>query len=443
MALKDMRKKTDIQKLLDNPGSSGTVDIPAGEYEGNFIVSKSCTINGNGSVLWNSSGPVLVIAAENVTVNNIKIELTSDNIPYEQMVSVYCKYGDTKFSDVEINGMLLGIKGEEQYWGFPRIVDLGKLPAEREQSFALELYAPVEADIRGELYNVNLSADSLAVGFNTVTLTIGKIRSGSLLYGCIRIRSAVERKIIISGEIGGEDEPMSANYMLCSIQRDAPIRHSEMLERLDPVQLATMPEPEAETVESSYEPLDEAGTYGGESGGTEENVLIPSGKRIPLSMKQYKIELLYKSAKTDIDMDGYLFMLNSGGTVSSDKRMIFFGNDRSDCGSVHYLNAADKRAVFIDFGAVPKDVERMVMLFSIYGNKPDQLFSMLEDAEVSVLCENGVHMHMPLEKGIQCRTILALGFEKTGGVWEMISSGKGVSMSLADICRSYGVTVLS
>ena len=67
----------------------------------------------------------------------------------------------------------------------------------------------------------------------------------------------------------------------------------------------------------------------------------------------------------------------------------------------------------------------------------------LKDPEVSVLCENGVHMHMPLEKGIQCRTILALGFEKTGGVWEMISSGKGVSMALADICRSYGVTVLS
>lgn len=443
MAQNVSRTGTDIQKLLDSPDSSGQVNIPAGEYEGKFIVTKSCTVNGNGSVLWNSSGPVLVIAAENVTVKNIKVELTSDNIPYEQMVSVYCKYGDTKFSDVEINGMLLGIKGEEQYWGFPRIVDLGKLPAEREQSFALELYAPVEADIRGELYNVNLSADSLAVGFNTVTLTIGKIRSGSLLYGCIRIRSAVERKIIISGEIGGEDEPMSANYMLCSVQRDAPIRHSEMLERLDPVRLATMPEPEPETVESSYEPLDEAVTYGGESGGTEENVLIPSGKRIPLSMKQYKIELLYKSAKTEIDMDGYLFMLNGSGTVSSDRRMIYFRNDHSDCGSVHYLDAEDKRAMFIDFGTVPKDVERMVMLFSIYGSRPDQLFSMLEDAEVSVLCENGVHMHMPLEKGIQCRTILALGFEKTGGVWEMISSGKGVSMSLADICRSYGVTVLS
>ncbi len=139
-----MQENTDIQKLLDSPDSSGTVDIPAGEYEGKFIVTKSCTINGNGSVLWNSSGPVLVIAAENVTVNNIKIELTSDNIPYEQMVSVYCKYGDTKFSDVEINGMLLGIKGEEQYWGLPRIVDLGRIPAEREQSFALELYAPID-----------------------------------------------------------------------------------------------------------------------------------------------------------------------------------------------------------------------------------------------------------------------------------------------------------
>lgn len=139
MAQKESRDKTDIQKLLDNPGRSGVVDIPAGEYEGKFIVTKSCTVNGNGAVLWNSSGPVLVVAAENVTVNNIKIELTSDNIPYEQMVSVYCKYGDTKFSDTEINGMLLGIPGEEQYWGFPRIVSLGRLPAEREQSFTRPL----------------------------------------------------------------------------------------------------------------------------------------------------------------------------------------------------------------------------------------------------------------------------------------------------------------
>lgn len=443
MALRESRDKTDIQKLLDSPDSSGNVHLPAGEFEGKFIVTKSCTVNGNGAVLWNSSGPVLVVAAENVTVNNIKIELTSDNIPYEQTVSVYCKYGDTKFSDTEINGMLLGIPDEEQYWGFPRIVSLGRLPAEMEQSFALELYAPVEAEISGELYNVSLSADTLSAGFNTVTLTVGKVRSGSLLYGCIRIRSAVERKIIISGEIGDENEPMSAGYMLCSVQRDAPIRHSEMLERLDPVQLATFPEPEQEAVESVYEPIDEPVTYSGESGVREENVLIPSGKRLPLSMKQYKFELLWKSARTAIDMDGYLFMLNGGGTVSSDKRMIFFGNDRSDCGSVHYLNAADKRAMFIDFGAVPKDVTRMVLLFSIYGNKPDQLFSMLDGAEISILCENGVHMHMPLENGIQYRTVLALGFEKTDGVWEMISSGKGVAMSLADICRSYGVTVIS
>lgn len=432
----------DIQKLLDSPDGSGIVDLPAGEFEGKFIITKSCTVNGNGAVLWNSSGPILVVAAENVTVNNIKVELTSDNIPYEQMVSVYCKYGDTKFTDTEINGMLLGIPGEEQYWGFPHIISLGRLPAEREQSFALELYAPVDADISGELYNISLSADTLSAGFNTVTLTVGKVRSGSLLYGCIRIRSAVERKIIISGEIGSEDEPMSAGYMLCSVQRDAPIRHGEMLERLDPVRLATLPEPEQETVESSYEPIDEDQSRG-QGGYREENVLIPSGKRIPLSMKQYKIELLWKSARTDVDIDGYLFMLSGGGTVSSDKRMIFFGNDRSDCGSVKYLNAADKRAMYIDFGTIPRDVTRMVMLFSIYGNKPDQLFSMLDDAEISVLCENGVHMHMPLEKGIQCRTILALGFEKTDGVWEMISSGKGVAMSLADICRSYGVTVIS
>lgn len=441
--------ETDIQKLLDSPGGSGRVTLPPGEYEGKFIVNKSCTVDGGGAVLWNSSGPVLVINAENVTVENLKIELTSGNMPYEQQVSVYCRYPDTKFSDTEINGMLLGIPKEEQYWGLPKIVSLGRLPAEREQSFALELYAPAEAEISCGFHDVRLSADMLTEGFNTITLTVGKVRSGSSLYGYINVKSSVSgatRKIIVSGEIGGEDDPAPVSYMLCSAEREAPIRHSRIIENLDPARLAAMPEPEREEVEIPFEAIDEGGD---DDGYYEENVAVPNGKRIPLSIKQYKIELLYRTAhasgksRAKPDIDGYMFMLGSGGTVSSDRRMVFFGNERSECGSVRYLNAPDKRAMFVDFRLVPDDVTRMVLLFSIYGNDPSQLFSSVRDAEISVFCENGVHMHIPVENGINCRTILALGFEKTDGVWEMISSGKGVGMPLAEICRSYGVTIIS
>ncbi len=432
---------TDIQKLLDNPDRGGVVKLPPGEYEGKFIVRKSCVIDGSGAALWNSSGPVLIIDAKGVSVKNIKAELTSGNIPYEQQIAVYCRCPDTKFSDVEINGMLLGIPKEEQYWGLPRVVSLGRLPAEREQSFALELYAPMEAELSCGFHDIRLSADTLSAGFNTVTLTVGKVRSGSLLYGYIYVKSDVTRKIIVSGEIGGEDEPSPIGYMLCSVEREAPIRHSSMLENLDPVQLATMPDPEREKVEIPIEAIDEKS--GGQSGGYEENVTLPTGRRVPLSTKRYRIELRYSSSRTALDIDGYMFMLDGKGLVSSNKRMIFFGNERSECGSVRYLNSPDERAVLIDLAGLPDDVTRMILLFSIYGRDPSQVFSCLKGAEISVLCETGVHMHIPLENGINCRTILALGFEKTDGVWEMIPSGKGVGMPLEDICRSYGVTIVS
>lgn len=431
----------DIQKLLDNPDRNGVVALPPGEYEGGFIINQSCTVNGGGAVLWNSSGPVLVVNAEKVSINDIKVELTSDSIPYEQMISVYCRYTDTKFSDVEINGMLIGIPDEEQYWGLPDAVSLGRLPAEREQSFALELYAPAEAKIYCELHDIKLSQAELSKGFNTIALTVGKVRSGSLLHGYIYVKSAVTRKIIISGETGGEDEPSPIGYMLYSVDREAPVRHGEMLKSLDPVCLATMPEPAREEIRIPCEAADEQDT--GEDGYYEENVTISAGRRIPLSMRKYRIELLYRSARSKPDIDGYMFMLGKDSLVDSDRRMIFFGNERSSCGSVEYLNAPDKRAMFVDFSIVPKDVTKMILLFSIYGNDPSQLFSSLSEAEVSMLCENGVHMHLPLERNINCRTILALGFEKSDGIWEMIPSGKGVGMPLAQICRSYGVTVIS
>lgn len=439
--------ETDIQKLLDAPDGTGKVTIPPGEYGGKFIIRKSCVVDGGGAVLWNSSGPVLVIDAENVTIRNLNIELTGDNIPYEQQVSVYCRYPDTKFYDTEINGMLLGIPDEEQYWGLPKTVSLGKLPAEKERSFSLELYAPAEAELSCNFHDIRLSQDMLTKGYNNVALTVDKIRSGSLIYGYIFVKSAVTRRIIVSGETTDEPETPSAGYMLCSVEREAPIRHGKMLEGFDPVQLASMPEPEKEEVEIPIEAIDEGGAHG--DGYYEENVTLSSGKRIPLSMKMYRIELFCKKParlsgrRKSPDIDGYMFMLGVNRLVGSDRRMIFFGNDRSECGSVRYLNSDKERAMLVDFRTVPKDVTRMILLFSIYGDDPSLLFSSLGNAEISVLCENGVHMHLPLEDGINCRTILALGFEKTDGVWEMITSGKGVGMSLEEICRSYGVNVVS
>ena len=276
----------------------------------------------------------------------------------------------------------------------------------------------------------------LVQGYNSITVNVGKIRSGSVIYGSIIIKSAVERRIILCGT-AGDKNTFAEGETLYSVDREAPVAYAEMLKNLDLVQLATMPDPELETVEPEIEekkeePVDDS---------NGEDVLVASGKRVPIAPRQYKIELKGESV-LKMDIDAYLFMLGSNGRVVGDKSMIFFGNDHSACGSVTYLNAPDKRMMYVDFRRVPKDVNMMVLLFSIYGNNPTHLFDKLSDGEVSILCENGVNMHLPLADNIHQRTLLAVAFERTDGIWEMIPSGKGIGLSLEEICRGYGVTIV-
>ena len=428
-----------IQRLFDDVDNGGVIELPAGEFEGSFVVSKSCIVKGDRTVLWSVSGPVITVKAENTRLENIRIELTGDRLLPEQNVSVYCHYPDTKFEDVEVNGAVIGIPDEEQYWGIPKILSLGTLPAEQETSFSAEIYSPVDAEISCGIYDLTLSQSNIFAGYNSVSLTAGKLRSGSVLYGEILIKSAVTRKIIVSGIIGNQNEPLPRNFLLYSADRESPAKYKEMLENFDPVAVSAMPEPEPEQVSLKIEDINESEIPPDVQ---EENVFVESGMRIPLSPKKYRIELRYAASKINLDIDGYLFMLNDYGKVEKDTHMIFFGNDHSECGSVYYLNAPDKRAVVADFGMIPDEIKRMVLLFSIYGESAVQTFDKLVGGEISILCENGVHMHLRLDPNLNSRTILALGFERTDGIWELIPSGKGVAMPLEDICRSYGVTIV-
>lgn len=255
------------------------------------------------------------------------------------------------------------------------------------------------------------------------------------------------RKIIISGIIGESDEPSPQNYQLYSADRESPAAYKKMLENFDPVLVSTMPEPEPEQVTPAAERndsiiIEDINESEISPDVQEENVFITEGMRIPLAPKKYRIELRYTSSRSNLDIDGYLFMLGAYGRVEKNTDMIFFGNDHSECGSIYYLNAPDKRAVVADFGEIPERIKRMALLFSIYGESPMLTFDRLIGGEISVLCENGVHMHLRLDPRLNSKTVLALGFEKTDGIWELIPSGKGVAMPLADICRSYGVTVV-
>ncbi len=438
-----------IQKIIDGIQENGVAEIPEGEYEGPVIIGKSCTVKGNGSVvIWSASGPAVVVKAEKVRLENLKIEMTSDDLPPEKNISLCCR-PDTEFNNVELSGAAAGIPYEEQYWGLPKKLSLGIVPAEGTASFSFEVYVPVKAEIKCDMYGIALSADTLTEGANNISLTVTNIKSGMLIYGNIFIVSSatgIIRKIILNGITGDTVSPSPADALLFSFDANACEEHKKMLENFDPDSAV---EQNKENEYSEYVDIgegnihvEEINEYELNNNLREENIYITPNTSIPLAVKKYCIELGYSSSKIDLDIEGYMFMLGADGKVKNNSGMIFFGNVRSKCGSVLYIHDQDKRSMVVDIGAIPEDITRMVLIFSIYGKSPVQTFDKLVDGEVSILCENGVHMHLALEKNIRYRTILAIGFDKRDGIWELIPSGKGASMPLEDICRSYGVNII-
>lgn len=442
-----MHLAADICKMLENAEENGVIELPEGEFEGSFKINRSCTVKGKNTVLWSISGPVLTVNAERVRLEGLKIGLTGGKLPDNRNVSVFCRYKDTKFSNVEVNGAVIGIPDEENYWGLPKLLSMGNIPAEKENSFSFELYVPVNTEVKCDIYSVRLSQDYAFEGFNSISFIIDKLKSGSLIYGGISVISSVTgivRKIVLSGSASENCDAGNANYMLFSVNREAPSEYMKMLEEYDP-EAAAEETDESEQVSvpnESESRLSEINESEFNDDIREENVYLSPDMPIPIAPKKYCIELAYSSSKANLDIDGYLFMLGASGRVTDNSGMIFFGNDHSKCGSVRYINSSDKRAMVIDFAAVPPNVRRMVLLFSIYGQSPMQTFDKLVNSEISILCENGVHMHLRLDQHLRSRTILGLGFDNKDGIWELIPSGKAVGMELEDICRSYGVTII-
>ena len=62
-----------IQQKIDS--GNGIIILPPGEYQGPFFINHPCTVEGNGTTLWNRGETVLVVASAGVTLKNLRVEL--------------------------------------------------------------------------------------------------------------------------------------------------------------------------------------------------------------------------------------------------------------------------------------------------------------------------------------------------------------------------------
>ena len=160
----------------------------------------------------------------------------------------------------------------------------------------------------------------------------------------------------------------------------------------------------------------------------------------------------------DFDLDASAFLLGANGKVRRDEDFIFYGNLKSQDGSVRHTGdnltgegEGDDEVLIIDFTKVPADVQKIAVTVTIYeAEKRRQNFGQVSNAYVRVARiasaedTTGVEvLRFDLGEEFSVETALVVcEIYRYNGEWKFNAVGAGYQGGLAALCRSYGVDVV-
>lgn len=403
-----------IQEQFNSVSGSSFVLTPD-EYEGPLTVDRPCVIDGGRSTLWANSGPVLIVSAPNVTVKNLRIEVTGTPADSEGRIAIKTSDPYTRLENIEVHGDVVGLPQEAKSWELPGIISLGEFAANTENTFTVSLEVSAAAELDSMVKDLRISPTHLTAGRNSLTLTTDELRNNTILYGEIMVRSAVSRRIYVTGKA----------------LTDAPV-HDESLPVLSgptvplPVQMDAPPELIAPQV-SGAEPRTAA-----------------RGQRISVNeLQSSHIKFIYesKSSSPGIDIDSYCFALGANGKVSRDEDLIFFGNPETANCSIRTGSADSKPLALIDLDKVDPAVSRIAVCYSIYGDDPRQNFSGVSSPVIRIFGGEREMFRFELKDLSEEKTVVAAEVYRYKGEWKINFIGAGYKSGLTQLCEGYGVNV--
>lgn len=398
-----------------NSNSSADFILTPGEYEGPLVVDRTCVIDGCQSTLWANNGPVLIVAAPNVMLKNLRIEVTGSPTDENARIAMKTNDPNTKLENVEVHGNVIGLAQEAENWDLPGIISLGEFAANKENTFAVSLQIPSEAILDSKVKDLRISPTHLSIGQNSLTLTTDELRNNTILYGEIIIRSAVSRRIYVTGKA----------------LKDAPV-HDEALPVANgpTVSLPVQVDPPAEVIAPQV---------------SDNNVqAIKRGQRISikeLQSSQIKIIYEHQSATPGLDIDSYCFALRDNGKVSCDEDLIFFGNTEDKNQSIKSSTANSKPLVLIDLEKVDSAVSKIAVCYSIYGDDSSQNFSKVISPMIRIFGGDKEVYRFELKDLTKEKTVVATEIYRYKGEWKMNFVGAGYNSGLKQLCEGYGVNV--
>ena len=151
----------------------------------------------------------------------------------------------------------------------------------------------------------------------------------------------------------------------------------------------------------------------------------------------------------NIDCDASVIMLGANDRLQNNKDVIYFGNLRSNDGSVQHSGDnltgdgdGDDEQIMVDLSKVPSNIQKLVFVVNIYDCiKRKQHFGMIQNAFIRIVnpSNNQELIHYNLSDNYSGLTCLVTGeIYRHGNDWKFAAIGSGTnSASLSEVVRSY------
>ena len=370
------------------------VELQPGEYEGPIKIDYACTVEGNGATLWTKSGAALVIDADNVTIKNLRVELT-ETLATETAIEV--RGENVKFENVEVFGQVKDAKKSFKTWDLPRTIKLGNFAAKVQNEFVIKLKISEPCKIVNQIYGLKISAENLSVGETELQFTISPLPDNIILFGSFLLVTAagIVRRIFVQG--------LASN--------NAPEVHQKI------------------------------------SSPVTEKISVPKNSTAEIAIKGQRItipqEKIFKVVFEDeghdkMEIDAYAFMLAKDDKVRGDKDFIFFNNKQSSGGGVTV--GENFCGVTLDLQKIPAAIRKVAICFAIYGDNQAENFLKVKSPTVTVYVDEKVIFEFNLQVG-NVKAITALEFYRRNGIWKINFVGAGFSAGLKKLCESYNLEV--
>jgi hypothetical protein len=264
-----------LQEQLNDLQDNATLSLwpPHGEYPGPIIINNSVVLDGQGATIWATQGPVLSINSHQVTLRNLRIEVTGEiKIANSENNNINCAIlvksnqqsnPVISFENIEVRGSVMGISEEEGEWQYPSTLNIGRIAHGQEYNFIWRIIVPVDCKIISEISGIEFTPRLLNPGKNAGCIHIEKLPQDTLINGSIYLVSAnLKRRISVTAHIvnfNSQDISISDHHVIWEAESWSSFSESIMTETTSNIsetitETAAEPEPEIKIIQPEKQP---------------------------------------------------------------------------------------------------------------------------------------------------------------------------------------------